>query len=126
MGRHLYLDNVVDVEKLDHAKICLLNLEELIAMKLKSLFERTSIKDLFDIFMLINTYQSLDTVRIRKSYLFYYTLSALELKTDCIYRLKDISKKDMLAKLYPLIQKQSGYQIDIMKENIVQNYYLKS
>ena len=118
MGRHLYSDNIVDIEELDHAKICLLNLEELIAMKLKSLFERTSIKDLFDIFMLIKTYPLLDTVRIRKSYLFYYTLSALELEPDCIYRLKDISKKDMIAKLYPLIEKRSGYQLEIMKEKV--------
>ncbi len=92
MGRHLYPDCVVEKEDLEHAKICLLNLEELIGMKLKSLFERTSIKDLFDIFMLINTYSSLDIVRIRKSYLFYYTLSTPELEPDCIYKLKDISK----------------------------------
>lgn len=95
-----------------------LSLEELIGMKLKALVERSSIKDLFDIYAILeeHSFKSLD--RIRKAYLFYFTISSLK-NVTAIEMIDTISKKDMISKLYPAIAKKSFYNLEVMKKEVI-------
>ncbi len=116
---HLYPNILLsEQESLIDKRISILDLNELIGMKLKALFDRTSVKDLFDIFQLINSYSSLDNQAIRKAFLFYYTLASLNYDHNIINKINNITKKDLISRLYPLISKKSGINLDIMKQNV--------
>jgi len=113
----------IDYLKIEINYSFILNLNELIGMKLKALFDRTSVKDLFDVFQLINVIPSLDYQAIRKSFLFYYTLASLKYDYNIIDKINCITKKDLISTLYPVIPKKSGYNLEIMKHSVLEFAY---
>ncbi len=121
---HLYPNTLLSKqESIIDTDIFILNLNELIGMKLKALFDRISVKDLFDIFQLINVIPSLDYQAIRKSFLFYYTLASLKYNYNIIDKINCINKKDLISILYPVIPKKSGYNLEIMKHRVLEFAY---
>ncbi len=123
-SNHLYPDDFLPKrESIIDTDISILNLNELVGMKLKALYDRTSVKDLFDIFQLINIFPSLNDKAIRKSFLFYYTLASLKYENDTINRIKCINKKDLISTLYPVIPKKSGCNLEIMKRSVLEFAY---
>lgn len=123
-SNHLYPDELLSKkESIIDTDISVLNLNELVGMKLKALYDRTSIKDLFDIFQLINIFPSLDDQAIRKSFLFYYTLASLKYENDTFNKINCITKKNLISTLYPVIPKKSGCNLEIMKNSVLEFAY---
>ncbi len=120
-GNHLYptiLKKWKDSQLYFNGDVLLLNLEELIGMKLAALLERKSIKDLFDIYELINRYQSLNINNIKKSCLFYFSLSSKEEKLFNFDKILSITNRDVKINLYPLLPKKCGINLDIIKNTV--------
>lgn len=118
-GKHLYSDVKLPKEKnFIDTDITVVNLSELIGMKMKALFDRLSAKDLFDIYKLIGTMPSLDCKEVRKAFLFYYTLASLNYDFNTIKRLENITKRDCIAQLYSSIPKNSGVNLERMKREV--------
>lgn len=123
-NNHLYPNTLLPKqESIIDTDIFVVDLNELIGMKLKALFDRKSAKDLFDVFQLINVISSLDYQAIRKSFLFYYTLASLRYDYDTIDKINCITKKDLISTLYPIIPKKSGYNLETMKNSVLEFAY---
>ena len=107
-GMHLYpcvMKNWRDDNFLIDSTVKVLSLEELLGVK---------IKDLFDVYNLLNEYQC-DIEAVKKSYLFYYTLSKHRESPFEIENLQQMKKRMAIGGLYPLLSKDSGFCFEKIK-----------
>lgn len=121
-GSHLYVPTLKQIVKplfAVHSDFKLVNLEELIGMKLKALLDRGAVKDLYDLYYLINQFPCLDLEKIKKAYIFYFVLACPQNQLCNYTKIHEITNKDMIRGLYPLIEKQSNPKLEQMKDCVL-------
>ncbi len=116
LGNHLF--PAITKQYLDQ-EIYVVQLKELLGMKIKALLERGAIKDLFDIYQLITVNTIHDFDDIRKSYLFYYTLATIRENPASLENVYSISTYDVMRKLYPMIPKHCGFDLAKCKKEVL-------
>lgn len=98
--------------------VLVINLEELLGMKIKALLDRGSVRDLYDIDQLIHAFPNCDTNLVRKAFVFYYGLAFSNGEIPNNQKITQIEKRDMIPKLYPYIPKESHIDFNQMKNNV--------
>lgn len=119
-GNHLYEPmqrNVVNSDFDIEYPVVLLNLEELLGMKLKSLLDRFSIRDLFDLYHLIVQYPNINMEKVRKAYIFYFTINGKRglIEFEKIFTLQ---RKDCIRNLYPYIPKKYSFDLEKIQQKV--------
>ncbi|MCI6266386.1 MAG: nucleotidyl transferase AbiEii/AbiGii toxin family protein [Erysipelotrichaceae bacterium] len=99
--------------------ISLVNLEELIGMKLASLQESGQIKDVFDIYQILNSDLNLNIKKVQSAYIFYMVLANCQKLIEKTDKITSLTNHDMKAKLYPLIQKKTNPNLELMKKEVL-------
>lgn len=103
--------------------IQLVNLEELIGMKLKALLDRGSVRDLYDIYYLITKFNHLDLKKIKKSYIFYFVLACSQQYLSNFSKIDQIQNRNIIGGLYPFIPKNSHPNLEQMKDCVLSFAY---
>ncbi|MFH1471938.1 MAG: nucleotidyl transferase AbiEii/AbiGii toxin family protein [Nanoarchaeota archaeon] len=85
-------------------------LEELFATKLRALFMRAAARDLFDVYMLLESGLEFDKTMLKKCFIFYFCL-ADDFRKISTERISKIDQNDIKKFLLPLMEK--GTKIDI-------------
>lgn len=101
--------------------IPLVHIEELMGMKIKALQDRGEIKDLFDIYQILNSGIDIDIKNVQNAYLFYMVLANCQSKIEKLDKITNITRYDEKSKLYPLIPKESHLNLMKMKTEVL-NY----
>lgn len=121
-GEHLYPTinkKWQDERFLLDAEVSILNLEELLGMKMKVLLNCGRPKDLFDVYQLIHSFPNCDIDLVRKAYLFYFALSNRKYTLAHTQNILDISNRDIIGKLYPSIPRNCGFNLDKVKKEVL-------
>lgn len=119
---HLYpmtRKEVIDKDFELHQTISLVNINELMGMKLASLQESGQIKDLFDLYQILTSNLEVEIEKVKKAYLFYMVLADCHDKIEKTDKINAITKREERKKLYPLIPKQSNPNLDKMKKEVL-------
>ena len=119
---HLYPTIPKKVENDDfelHQTIWLVHIEELMGMKIASLQESGQIKDLFDIYQVLNSNLDIKIENVQNAYLFYMVLADCYDKIEKLNNIESITNRDERSKLYPLIPKKSSPNLELMKREVL-------
>ena len=109
------LDEVVKVKRLSN--------EELIASKVKALITRTSPRDLYDVYNILNSIK-FDKIIVRKITIFYVLLGSkipvdfINLIIDCLNRIMAINYNKIKTTLIPVTNKKEKIDIDVIKKSV--------
>ena len=94
--------------------------EELFAMKICALIDRSKPRDLFDVNKLKDHCPFLDVERLRKFTVFYMSLDGLfKVDESSFDRIKTIDQNDIKKELFPVLPKESGFDLVKTKEDVV-------
>lgn len=121
-GTHLYPVIRKKIENSDFNLkqiITLINIEELLGMKIKALQDRGEVKDLFDIYQLITNRPDIDIKNVQNAYIFYMVLSSCQTKIISLDKITGITNNDVRTKLYPLIPKESSPDLTLYKKEVL-------
>ena len=99
--------------------VSLVNLEELIGLKIAALKDRGRPKDLFDIYQILNSNLSFDLERIKAVYIYYMTIANNEDKIEKIDKITEITNYNIKKNLYPIIKKNSNPNLEKMKKEVL-------
>ncbi len=92
-------------------------LEELFATKLRALFMRAAARDLFDVYMLLESDLEFDKTMLKKCFIFYFCL-ADDFRKISTERISKIDQNDIKKFLLPLMEKGTKIDIDNAGEKI--------
>lgn len=121
-GNHLYLPTKLAVTNQDFnlkQTISLVNLEELISLKMAALQDRGNVKDLFDIYQILTSSLTLDIDKVKSAYLFYMTIAEYIHKIKKTEKITEITNHDMKKTLYPALPKQNNPNLELMKQEVL-------
>lgn len=121
-GSHLYKPEHIQITNSDfelNQIVSVVKLEELLGMKLTALQVRRKIKDLFDVYQILNSNLTFDFNQVKEVYLFYMTISNYQDKINEINNITGITNNDVKRKLYPIIPKESSPNLELMKKEVL-------
>lgn len=121
-GSHLYPIIRKQVTNADfnlNQTVSLVNIEELLGMKIKAFQDRGEVKDLFDIYQLLNSGQDINIKNVQNAYLFYMVLADCQAKITGLDKITSITNNDVRTKLYPLIPKESSPSLELFKKDVL-------
>lgn len=119
---HLYNHTKVAIYNQDfnlQQLVPLVNLDELIGLKIAALQERGRIKDLFDIYQLLNSDLSINLEKVKSAYIFYMVLANCEDRIEKLDKIIEITNYNMKKSLYPIIKKNSNPDLEKMKKEVL-------
>lgn len=99
--------------------VSLVNLDELIGLKIAALKDRGRPKDLFDIYQILNSNLSFDLEKIKAVYIYYMTIANSEDKIEKIDKIIEITNYNIKKNLYPIIKKNSNPDLEKIKKEVL-------
>lgn len=121
LGNHLYpiiKKQINNEDFLLHQNIFMVHFDEILGMKIAAFQDRGRIKDLYDIYQMINSNLQLNMKNVQNAYLFYMVIASCAKKIETLDNIDKINQRD-IKKLYPVIQKESHLNINIIKKKVL-------
>ena len=94
--------------------------EELFAMKICALIDRSKPRDLYDTFRLKNDFLNLEKDKLRKLTVFYLSLDGIfELNENIFKGIEAVSKDSIKKELLPVLKKNEKFNLEAIKQEVI-------
>ena len=94
--------------------------EELFAMKICALIDRSKPRDLYDTFRLKNDFLNLKKDKLRKLTLFYLSLDGIfELNENSFKGIEAVSQDSIKKELLPVLKKNEKFNLEAIKQEVI-------
>ena len=94
--------------------------EELFAMKICALIDRSKPRDLYDTFRLKNDFLNLEKDKLRKLTVFYLSLDGIfELNENSFKGIKAVSQDSIKKELLPVLKKNEKFNLETIKQEVI-------
>ena len=94
--------------------------EELFAMKICALIDRSKPRDLYDTFRLKNDFLNLEKDKLRKLTVFYLSLDGIfELNENSFKGIEAVSKDSIKKELLPVLKKSEKLNLEAIKQEVI-------
>ena len=94
--------------------------EELFAMKICALIDRSKPRDLYDTFRLKNDFLNLEKDKLRKLTVFYLSLDGIfELNGNTFKGIETISQDSIKKELFPVLKKNEKFNLEAIKQEVI-------
>lgn len=94
--------------------------EELFAMKICALIDRSKPRDLYDTFRLKNDFLNLEKDKLRKLTVFYLSLDGIfELNENIFKGIEAVSKDSIKKELLPVLKKSEKLNLEAIKQEVI-------
>lgn len=94
--------------------------EELFAMKICALIDRSKPRDLYDTFRLKNDFMNLEKDKLRKLTVFYLSLDAIfELNENSYKGIEAVSQDSIKKELLPVLKKNEKFNLEAIKQEVI-------
>ena len=94
--------------------------EELFAMKICALIDRSKPRDLYDTFRLKNDFLNLEKDKLRKLTVFYLSLDGIfELNENSFKGIEAVSQDSIKKELLPVLKKNEKFNLEAIKEEVI-------
>ena len=94
--------------------------EELFAMKICALIDRSKPRDLYDTFRLKNDFLNLEKGKLRKLTVFYLSLDGIfELNGNNFKGIEAISQDSIKKELFPVLKKNEKFNLEAIKQEVI-------
>ena len=94
--------------------------EELFAMKICALIDRSKPRDLYDTFRLKNDFLNLEKDKLRKLTVFYLSLDGIfELNENSFKGIKAVSQDSIKKELLPVLKKNERFNLEAIKQEVI-------
>ena len=94
--------------------------EELFAMKICALIDRSKPRDLYDTFRLKNDFLNLEKDKLRKLTVFYLSLDGIfELNENSFKGIEAVSQDSIKKELLPVLKKNEKFNLEAIKQEVI-------
>ena len=94
--------------------------EELFAMKICALIDRSKPRDLYDTFRLKNDFLNLEKDKLRKLTVFYLSLDGIfELNENSFKGIEAVSQDSIKKELLPVLKKNEKFSLEAIKQEVI-------
>ena len=94
--------------------------EELFAMQICALIDRSKPRDLYDTFRLKNDFLNLEKDKLRKLTVFYLSLDAIfELNENSFKGIEAVSQDSIKKELLPVLKKNKKFNLEAIKQEVI-------
>ena len=94
--------------------------EELFAMKICALIDRSKPRDLYDTFRLKNDFLNLEKDKLRKLTVFYLSLDGIfELNENSFKGIEAVSQDSIKKELLPVLKKNERFNLEAIKQEVI-------
>lgn len=94
--------------------------EELFAMKICALIDRSKPRDLYDTFRLKNDFLNLEKDKLRKLTVFYLSLDGIfELNENSFKGIESVSQDSIKKELLPVLKKNEKFNLEAIKQEVI-------
>ena len=94
--------------------------EELFAMKICALIDRSKPRDLYDTFRLKNDFLNLEKDKLRKLTVFYLSLDGIfKLNENSFKRIEAVSQDSIKKELLPVLKKNEKFNLEAIKQEVI-------
>ena len=94
--------------------------EELFAMKICALIDRSKPRDLYDTFRLKNDFLNLEKDKLRKLTVFYLSLDGIfGLNENSFKGIEAVSQDSIKKELFPVLKKNEKFNLEVIKQEVI-------